>query len=581
MNAAAYCNGDDVFLAWQLPVTDTCLGVAIHRDVTRASGAQETGFLPNYTGFEGDPVTPGEHKPSDQWPFQRYTWTDHDVGEGDVVTYTISPVLKSGKKLKPDDASSVTLDPVKVTSRAAPGMNAYFNRGLFLSQFVARKLPPNFTKSDVAKLRQDLDKDTNELRTFLMGPLGARLLELLDGAKADGLQVYAALYELDDDALIGRLVALGKRAHVILANGSAKKTGQDGNSRAAKKLDGVVDLTRRMLWNEGLGHNKFLVLAKSQTEPLAVWTGSTNWATTGLCTQLNNGILIEDPALAAVYLEQWKRLRDDHFVDPKGKERHFGPALVAANDMPKEVAAGSKRWTVWFTRTSAGQDLEAASALINGAEEAILFLMFEPGSSGLRQVVEARLSPASPHFRAGLYVHGVVNTLHPPAPRKKGAPPAPQTVSVDLVSRGKLGDGSFDLRVVEPEGVKGLPGWVDEVTRADFILGQGGVIGHAIVHSKILVIDPFTKPVVITGSHNFSLSASNANDENLLIVKGNKALAERYAVNIMSGYQHYRWRAYLRECKAKGISPWHGLKKTPVWQNKQPEHNPELVFWVR
>jgi len=66
----------------------------------------------------------------------------------------------------------------------------------------------------------------------------------------------------------------------------------------------------------------------------------------------------------------------------------------------------------------------------------------------------------------------------------------------------------------------------------------------------MIVIDPFTNPTVITGSHSFSASASIKNDENLLIVQGNRALAERYAVNIMATYQHYRWRAYLqRVCR--------------------------------
>ena len=53
----------------------------------------------------------------------------------------------------------------------------------------------------------------------------------------------------------------------------------------------------------------------------------------------------------------------------------------------------------------------------------------------------------------------------------------------------------------------------------------------------------------------------------------NKALAERYAVNIMSVYQHYRWRAYVRQSKAEHKSPWEHLTKSPDWQKKQPEHD--------
>ena len=82
-------------------------------------------------------------------------------------------------------------------------------------------------------------------------------------------------------------------------------------------------------------------------------------------------------------------------------------------------------------------------------------------------------------------------------------------------------------------------------------------IGHAIVHSKVLVIDPLSEdPVVVTGSHNFSASASGKNDESLVIVRGHKKLALAYAINVKSVYQHYRFRSYIREMLAQGKSPW-------------------------
>ena len=63
---------------------------------------------------------------------------------------------------------------------------------------------------------------------------------------------------------------------------------------------------------------------------------------------------------------------------------------------------------------------------------------------------------------------------------------------------------------------------------------KSGPQAHAIVHSKIVVIDPLTPNcVVITGSHNLGYQASYNNDENLLIVHGEQELARAYAVNIM------------------------------------------------
>ena len=53
-------------------------------------------------------------------------------------------------------------------------------------------------------------------------------------------------------------------------------------------------------------------------------------------------------------------------------------------------------------------------------------------------------------------------------------------------------------------------------------------------HNKVMVIDAGSaQPVVMTGSFNFTWSAQNMNAENLLIIRGNAALAERFAANWM------------------------------------------------
>src|SRR5207247_9554596 len=101
--------------------------------------------------------------------------------------------------------------------------------------------------------------------------------------------VHAALHELGDAKLEDVMVALGSKLHLILANGADPG---DGNAPARKHLNdaGIITINR-MLKSKGLGHNKFVVLSNAKG-PLAVWTGRTNWTTTGLCTQVNNDLLI-------------------------------------------------------------------------------------------------------------------------------------------------------------------------------------------------------------------------------------------------------------------------------------------------
>ena len=116
--------------------------------------------------------------------------------------------------------------------------------------------------------------------------------------------------------------ALGTKAHLVLANGSitkgktealadARKRDENATARAELIAAGVdVQPDRRFISPGPLGHNKFLVRVGSTGNPLAVWTGSTNWTPTGLCTQVNNGLLVRDHGVAALYLAQWHRLRD-------------------------------------------------------------------------------------------------------------------------------------------------------------------------------------------------------------------------------------------------------------------------------
>lgn len=105
----------------------------------------------------------------------------------------------------------------------------------------------------------------------------------------------------------------------------------------------------------------------------------------------------------------------------------------------------------------------------------------------------------------------------------------------------------------------------------------------AIVHSKLIVVDPFTAPVVITGSHNFSASASEKNDENFLIVRGNDELARHYAAHVLAVYHHYRWLAYVNDRQGAGSSPAGRLRDRDTWQDShlQGPGKRDIDFWVR
>lgn len=86
----------------------------------------------------------------------------------------------------------------------------------------------------------------------------------------------------------------------------------------------------------------------------------------------------------------------------------------------------------------------------------------------------------------------------------------------------------------------------EKYTSADF-LAHGGIdtsidSRHAIAHNKIMVIDRMT---LITGSFNFTRAAEERNAENLLVIRNNGPLANRYVLNFVEHRNHaesYRGR---------------------------------------
>jgi phosphatidylserine/phosphatidylglycerophosphate/cardiolipin synthase-like enzyme len=168
----------------------------------------------------------------------------------------------------------------------------------------------------------------------------------------------------------------------------------------------------------------------------------------------------------------------------------------------------------------------------------------------------------------------------------RGAATSPDpagTFRVDLYHRSSASDAT--VRPV-PEGEGGASAKVASVAGlfAAFAGWEAEIykIGHAVIHDKILVIDPFTDDsVVVTGSHNLGFKASYSNDENLLLIRNNRSVAEAYAAHVLDVYEHYRWRwqlqAPLRVAlqKLKAANP--DMKAADAWKQVLATEGPKVT----
>lgn len=551
MKVKVYHNGDDVFIAWQPKgFIAGCRGFALLR---RRNGIEET--VNTWVGFEDDAPKPGERRASTNWPIQKYQWTDYMANPGDELQYRVLAMVGPDKKnLQPDqDHSSDWTEPITLSHEVTPKFKVFFNRGIVASQWVSRRLGITDHNLQTTKLKTVISTPGDPFRDYLTGPLGAQLFELLRDAAKEKREVYAALYELHDEQLEKALAKLGKRAHVVLANGSVKKKGEDQNAEAREHLK-KVDLYDRMISPRALGHNKFLVICNNQKKPRWVWTGSQNWTQTGLCTQANNSVLIDNLAIAAEFKEQWELLRDAGDATPA--------PLKQENSTPRDRTIGKSKLRVWFTPTVGQVDLVEARKAILGAKQAVLFLMFNPGPKDtlLNQIIDVARAGTS---GKRLYIHGVVNQ-----------DPSTSKNPVKMFDKGNWEKADYEVV---------LPAAIDETTK--FFRRELKKLpkSFAMVHSKVVLVDPFGEhPVVLTGSHNLGPKASGTNDENLLIIRDAPGVAAAYAANIMAVYNQYRWR--FRVQTQPPNKRWKGLKDTDAWQRGYLKPGSvalrEIRFWV-
>ena len=577
-----YDNGDHTCLAWlsdgAKPISN-CRGFAILRTL---NGKKDQ--LHGHVGFTDneklDPANPCS------FPLQRFMWWDYFVKPGDKVQYTVVPVVGADKNhltLDEKNGSEQTAE-LTITGQSTPHLSAYFNKGIVAAQWISKALD---TQPKNSKIKDLVATNGNPVRDALSGLLRPQILSLLADAKKNNGKIYAALYELNDPELIPGLVALGKNCNLILGNGAFKgnSPGQnDENSAVRAQLKPKINVIDRIVKLGHFAHNKFVVFCDSTGKPQKVLTGSTNWTSSGLCTQANNGLIIDDPDVAADFLAAWNRLKD------AGSD--YTPDLVNGNSTSKTLQVDGCNVTPWFVKTSAAQDLDYARKLINSAKEGILFLFFNPGAfqddpthwTLLQNILERHNPEDTDNYNPDLYFCGVVNQEIPQLTEAGAAPKGQKQPNPVLDPSTPANPVTLFQNAIEPPLRLSHDVMVPHNIKDQFFSWEKELLGASMVniHSKVIVLDPFGEnPVLMTGSHNLGFKASSENDDNLVIIEGNAPLAAAYAVNIVAIFQDYRWNNYV-EMHRQDPKVWHGLVDNDQWQTGYLT-GPQLVelnFWL-
>lgn len=581
-NAIAFANNDVITVAWSYgQKLEGCMGFAVYR--IDANGKE--------TALPAVAVFPGFKRAStdtcEKFPIQKFYWKDvyarlvaEKTGER-TFRYKVAPLEGEPGRLTPMHIPQVISNEVEISARVSDTMHAYFNRGLISTQAISRALQGKPNKKG---LLDRIENPTDTLRASLSGDMVEALTEFVGRAKSGG-KLYAALYELHDLELVPLLEKAGKKLSIVLSNAMEQevrpvgepKAEVDGNQDARDRLTKTASaMFSRLLPDNQIGHNKFMVYVDKSGHARAVLFGSTNWTPTGLCAQTNNTIVLDNAKAAQRYLDYWKQLKADTQqakADPKALQ---GTALRTWDTTGKDISLGADgTLTSWFSpntpklRSSSTKnekrppDMADVVKAIDGAKHAVLFLVFYPGSPNV-----AQWAADAQRANKDLFVRGCVTN-----------PSASESFYYELhgITPPKDGKGKQDSRVIAADALddKSAPaGWMKEILNA----------GFAIIHDKVVVIDPFSDDcVVITGSHNLGHKASFNNDENLVIIRGNRKLAAAYASHVLDVYDHFAWRVAQKDPRQKGDG---FLKVKPDdWQGKYFNTDgsirvAQLRFWL-
>lgn len=277
-----------------------------------------------------------------------------------------------------------------------------------------------------------------------------------------------AIYSFDNANISNMTAALndaytnrGVRVRIVSDGGNSNA----GLSTLVAGIDHVASPTTATY---GIMHNKFLIVDADSPDPndAILWTGSTNLTDNQINTDANSVIIFQDQSIARGYKLEFQEMWGDTGAvhSTSGK---FGPNKK--DNTPHEYIIGGKRIEQYFS-PSDGTNSRIIGA-INSADYDLYFAVLTMTRTDLAYAISNRVN-------AGVFAAGMLD---------------------DSASGG-----------------------------AAFLIMQGAMQSYlklytqsGLLHHKYLIVDQdhaSSDPLVLAGSHNWSNSAEQKNDENTVII---------------------------------------------------------------
>ena len=442
-------------------------------------------------------------------PFQRFRWNEYTLRPGRSYRYEVFPMRGNPTALTRDE------DPVVFEFTPAPeddgDLGIYVNRGVTAAKAYFRRF------GDVHP--RDVNPEGSAYAWLSRG-LKESLLRFIRDAVA-GNALHVAIYEFFDDEIVGALKdAIGRGVDVSVVHDAKEgKKSTVENLHVIEKFNLHSHTTARTTVN--ISHNK-LVIRLEEGVPTMAWAASANFSENAFNFQTNTALVIRDAQACQHFEDYFQNLTGN---PSKADSKVFNRALM------NQAAQQSPRWaeTTFFSPISQLDIVEASVELIRNAEDIVLisapFGVHSTMKSALQEDMSARVQ------------YGLANAT------------ASSRIE-DLRNRS--------TRFFPP---KKLHTYAEERWDAK-------AFGAHKIHAKMIVVDPFgSNPKVLHGSANFSKGSCKDNDENAVLIEGNKRLAAVLATEFMRMYDHYKSRWWISELHGSGLPQNIHLKSDDSWSD--------------
>jgi phosphatidylserine/phosphatidylglycerophosphate/cardiolipin synthase-like enzyme len=522
------------------PIRKGLKGFAFQREMVGAAGGAK--FLRSQKVFKSvvpdptvDPKDPTKRQIfyTDKFPVQSFLWGDYAAVPGTTYRFRILPMFGEPGALTTDPKDEIKFE-IATEKEWVPGQTTHgvwFNRGAIAGQKYAEEFK-NKPPKDIT------DPKDPAVVWLSRGLLEACLNYINETKPGDALRV--AAYEFTYPPILNALKALidkGIDVQIVYHDTIDPKTGEDGQNESAMKLAGLLINDQKVTYRRSktkIPHNKFIVRLKGGTDPVEVWTGSTNFTSSGFLGQTNVGHRIADAETAKGYLAFWELVK----TDPDVKIARAALATLTPN--PAEAIAEKSLVRLFSPRAKAEMLGWYGRRMLDSANS----LWFTAAFGVSKELVD-------PIAKQRDQMRFVLMEKPLPPDQKKAITKDFNRVILSygtpLGELYQLKNGKVTTRKRIQEFALDKWFFKEELFRPK---NDGFVF---FVHTKFLLIDPLSDdPLVCSGSANFSSGSLLQNDENMALIRGSTRVADIYMTEFDRIFRHFYFRDIANELADKG-----------------------------